>query len=65
MFWLPVAFVCFFGNKCGFFQGGLSVSERQCVQQNTSARMLLQADKSVEVFQLDCLIIQLKSTDAL
>jgi len=65
MTWLPVAFVCFFGNKCAFFQGNISISIEQCQVQNEFAKAFLEKDKKVEAFQVDCLVVELKNTDSL
>lgn len=65
MVWIPVAFVCFFGNHCEFYQGTLSVSEAQCRAQNKGAEIQLKNDSKVEAFMTDCLIISPQPSDSL
>ena len=65
MVWLPVAFVCLTNNVCSFYNGNLSISQEQCELQNKTAARAMQNDVDVQAYQVDCIEIKPKLTDAL
>lgn len=64
MVWLPVAFVCLTNGVCSFYNGNLSISVEQCQGQNQTASLVMQQDKDVRAFQVDCLELSPKPTDS-
>jgi hypothetical protein len=56
-FWIPVAFICFVNGSCGFANGTLTVTARQCEQKNYAVRQKLAADINVGAFELTCVQI--------
>lgn len=65
MVWLPVAFVCLTNGVCSFYNGNLSISVEQCQGQNQKASLVMQQDKDVQAFQVDCLELSPKPTDSI
>jgi len=61
--WIPVAFICFTGGSCGFSNGGLTVTARECEQKNYVVRQKLAVDISIDAFELTCLKIKPKTAD--
>ncbi len=61
--WIPVAFICFTNGSCGFADGGLMVTARECDQKNYVVRQKLATDLSVDAFELTCLKIKPKTAD--
>ena len=61
--WIPVAFICFTDGSCGFSNGGLTVTARECEQKNYVVRQKLAVDISIDAFELTCLKIKPKTAD--
>ena len=64
MLWLPVAFVCLMSGPCNFYQGRLSISIEQCLQQNNVAVKALQQDNDVKAYKTECLLITYNQQDS-
>ena len=65
MVWLPVAFACLTTGVCSFYNGNLSISLEQCQAQNQKASLVMQQDKDVKAYQVDCLELSPKPTDSI